>query len=194
MGIRLVFAVVAIILFAIEFDTLKEVVWFYLRPGSMPLELRLLRTKKSKLLSVLALNFGTIFFLSAVLPASNATSNSDLPKGLLELVEIIGLAAFLEELVFRIVPWFFLFVLRKLTKRNNWLERTNVIAALLIATLFGLVHVTNYTNPDTGAYLSCLNQVAAALLFWYILEKDGLASSTAAHIILNLMLILPFVF
>jgi len=190
-AIRLVSVVAGLLLIFVEFDTFMEVIQFYSHPGAMPLRLKLLNTKQSKLFSVLVLDFAAASLLLAVLPTTKATSNLDLPKNLLGLIEIVASAALLEEFTFRIAPWAVLFILRKLAKRNIWVERASIVIAILISVIFGLLHATNYSNPDIATYLSCLIQTSAGLLLWYLLEKDGLAASIVVHMLFNLIVMLP---
>ena len=67
------------------------------------------------------------------------------------------------------------------------MERVNVVMAVFIAVVFGLLHASNYAEPDVWAYVSTLSQICGGLGFWYLLEKEGVLAPIMAHFYFNMI-------
>uniref|UniRef100_A0A7C4TJW0 Uncharacterized protein n=1 Tax=candidate division WWE3 bacterium TaxID=2053526 RepID=A0A7C4TJW0_UNCKA len=76
-------------------------------------------------------------------------------------------------------------LLVNITKQTE--SKTRLIFGLVTSTLFGLIHMTNYTNPIAAIPL-CLTQTFGGLTHWYLQERYFVSISIVTHMVFNLIL------
>ena len=187
MILRVIYAVIGILLIAPCFPTLKAAAKYYLYVGKNELKLRVFRVRQSSIPVIIVLSFGLFFLTRAILPESTATFQPKQVNEVSNAFRYYTQVAFEEELIFRLIPWFVIFLIRKATNRNIWAERINIFVAVWLAVVFGLIHANNFIQPDIWAYLRTSAQCLSAILYWYLLEKDGLLAPVVAHFLFNMI-------
>lgn len=185
--IRIGLFVSAVALIGLNHRLGKEILDYFIKPGSKDLKFRIVKLGGTQLPKFILMHFGLAMLVSALVPITDVQSKVELPNNFLETSAFFAFAAFIEEFLFRIVPWILFFGLRKLTKRAKWAEWANVIGALLVTIVFGLMHVTNYTNPDIWTYIGTTSQAFGGLVYWYLVDKEGIAASTLGHMGFNML-------
>jgi membrane protease YdiL (CAAX protease family) len=181
---RLVYLAIGLALISTNVRTLRDVVKYYTRPGSTERYDGLLRIKGNSTFSIVLLLYGMSALAYALLPKDAGTYRIGLPTTLWQALNVFTLAAFVEELLFRILPWAIVLIVIKYAKGSEF-GRVNIAIAVIMSVIFGVLHITNYANPDVWAYIGTIKQTIGGLLFWYMLDRDGILSSTAPHMLFN---------
>lgn len=183
---RVIFLFLGTVLVTMCFSTLKSSIKYYLKPSHNALEFRFLRIWRSSVPAVVALSFGLFFLIRAFLPDSTATYQANISIEISSALTHYARVAFVEELLFRIVPWLILFAIRYF-RPSIWAERMNVFTAVGIGLAFGMIHVGRFANPDIWTYIGISSHWLSGMLYWYLLDKDGVLASIAAHFLFNMI-------
>lgn len=166
-------------------SSLKNIFRFYTFRDLVPAE----SSKEQPVSSVfelLFLNYGLSFIVVSLVPPETYSRYtvelaSTLPEALARLVYV----AVVEEALFRIIPWFVLYILRRYYNNSLFVEKLHIVGAIIISLFFGFLHSTNFINPDLAVYFSTLGQSIGGLLLWYLLEKKGTYAPILMHFLFN---------
>ena len=179
-----------IMIFALNYHTLREIYFFYAKPGSIIPRIQLLNFRTPKITQTVALSLGIIFILygsESYLHSINISTVVSLLDALLYYAK----NSVLEECLFRVLPWLFLILLRMKFKRAKWVEHLNVLVALSSALLFGWAHMGFAREFTLATYVDeALKQTIGGLIYWYLIEKNGVLASSVVHIFNNSVIII----
>ncbi len=108
--------------------------------------------------------------------------------GATSLVGLLLEVAVIEEALFRWLPLAIAWVVHKGFKRDVYWE-----LGLIASLVFGLVHISNYPNPDPSYVFLVVPQIMAGLwYYWFALKyRNGCAIVVYVHFLSNLILLLP---
>jgi hypothetical protein len=187
MDVQLGLMVVGIVLVVINYSTLAEVCQYYFGKKSYLPEITILTNENNRILGVLGLIVGIALIATTIIPPTLAVNTVEDPTEFFKAVNRYSFAGFVEEAVFRIIPFLVMFVIRTKLNFGQRVEKVNVVVAIIITASFAFIHITNYINPDIWAYVLLIPLFLMSLPLWFLIEKNGLFASTIVHVLYNII-------
>jgi membrane protease YdiL (CAAX protease family) len=166
--------------------TLASIIDYYLYPKSQTTT-HLLKIKHSSIISSIFLSLGGCIFITAFLP-SIGVPKSLAPYNLDQALILFIIVGIIEESFFRIIPWLIFLHIKDNSTNNTKVERLQIIIALVTSFVFGLLHVIVYDNPTVWSYIGTIRQMIYGLVFWYLLDTEGVLACIVAHTGLDLVI------
>jgi len=194
-GARISLLAFGIVLLLLNQKTIREVVKYYTKPKENTLTSPFKKINWDNSIGVLLVSWGFSISIVAILPFTDNFADVNVLKEVTPLLTLIMILyrVLFEEVLFRLIPWGWMYWLRSMDK-TGVMQYVNIFVALLAALIFGLLHIGNYTNPTLTNWLSLSSQVVGGLLLWYLTEKEGILAAISIHYVFNMVVLWQFLF